>query len=74
MATRTSAANILTEVCTFAGNADPLTSESIVEVGVTNFPDSGPNGELRSRSVFSAVVLADSDFLRIEYATTVGSR
>ena len=74
MATRTSAANILTEVCTFAGNADTLTSESIVEVGITNHAGSGPNGELRSRSVFSSVVLADSDFLRIEYQTTVGSR
>jgi len=74
MATRTAATNILTEVATFAGNADTITSESIVEVGVTNHANSGPNGELRSRSIFSSVVLADSDFLRIEYQTTVGSR
>lgn len=74
MATRTAAANILTEVCTFAGDADSITSESIVEVGVVNHTGSGPNGELRSRSTFSSVVLADSDFLRISYETTVGSR
>ena len=74
MATRTSAANVLTEVCTFAGNTDTITSESIVEVGVVNHAGSGPNEDLRSRSVFAAVVLADSDFLKIEYATTVGSR
>ncbi len=74
MATRTAAANILTEVCTFAGNADTITSESIVEVGITNDARSGNFGELRSRSTFSSVVLADSDFLRIEYQTTVGSR
>ncbi len=74
MATRTSANNVLTEVCTFGGNADTITSESIVEVGVVNHAGSGPNGELRSRSTFAAVVLADSDFLRIEYQTTVGSR
>ncbi len=74
MATRTAAANVLTEVATFAGNADTITSESIVEVGILNDARSGPFGELRSRSVFSAVVLADSDFLRVEYQTTVGSR
>lgn len=74
MATRTAAANVLTEVCTFAGNTDTITSESIVEVGVVNDARSGNFGELRSRSTFSAVVLADSDFLRIEYQTTVGSR
>jgi hypothetical protein len=74
MATRVSAANVLTEVCTFAGDTDALTSLSLREVGVVNHNDSGPNGELRSRSVFAAVVLADSDYLSITYETTVGSR
>ena len=74
MATRTSAANILTEVCTFAGDADAITSVILREVGVTNDARSGNFGELRSRSIFSAVTLAASDFLRIEYQTTVGSR
>lgn len=73
MATRTNASNLLTEVCTFAGDTDALTSVQIVEVGITNHPNSGPNGELRSRSVFSQVVLADSDFLQISYETTCGS-
>jgi hypothetical protein len=73
MATRTNAANILTEVATFAGNTNGITSVVLREVGVTNHANSGPNGELRSRSVFSAVTLGASDFLSISYATTVGS-
>jgi hypothetical protein len=74
MATRTAANNILTEVATFGGSLHGITSVSLREVGVVNHASSGPNGELRSRSVFAAVVLANSDQLRIEYATTVGSR
>lgn len=73
MATRTATNNILTEVATFGGNLNGITSVSLREVGIANHAGSG-NGTLRSRSVFAAVVLADSDQLRIEYATTCGSR
>lgn len=74
MATRTAANNILTEVATFGGAQHSITSLSLREVGVVNHASSGPNGTLRSRSVFAAVILANSDQLRIEYQTTVGSR
>ena len=74
MAARTAAANILTEVATFGGFLHGITSVSLREVGIVNHAGSGPNGSLRSRSVFASVILADSDQLRIEYATTVGSR
>ena len=74
MATRIASANILTEVATFGGNLHGITSVVLREVGVVNHASSGPNGTLRSRSVFAAVTLAASDQLRIEYQTTVGSR
>jgi hypothetical protein len=73
MAARTSALNVLTEVATFAGNTNGITSVVLREVGVVNHASSGPNGQLRSRSVFSAVTLGASDHLSISYATTVGS-
>jgi len=73
MATRTAAANILTEVATFGGSQHNITSLSLREVGISNHAGSG-NGTLRSRSVFAAVILANSDQLRIEYQTTCGSR
>ena len=74
MATRTALNNILTEVATFGGNLHGITSVVLREVGVVNHAGSGPNGTLRSRSIFSAVTLAASDQLRIEYQTTCGSR
>lgn len=74
MATRTAANNILTEVATFGGFLHGITSVSLREIGVVNHASSGPNGTLRSRSVFASIILADSDQLRVEYATTVGSR
>lgn len=73
MATRTSTNNILTEVATFGGFLNGITSVALREVGVTNDSRSGNFGELRSRSTFSSVVLADSDQLRVEYSTTCGS-
>lgn len=76
MATRTAAANILTEVCTFAGGLDAITSLRIREIGVTNDARSGGFGNLRSRSGGNQVdfTLAASDYVQISYATTVGSR
>ena len=73
MATRIASANILTEVATFGGALHSITSLSLREIGVLNHAGSGA-GTLRSRSVFAAVILANSDQLRIEYQTTVGSR
>ncbi len=73
LATRTNVLNVLTEVATFAGNTNGITSVVLREVGVVNHPSSGPNGQLRSRSVFSAVTLGASDFLQVSYATTCGS-
>lgn len=76
MATRTvpNSNNVLVEVATFAGNTNGITSVSLREVVVVNDARSGPNGTGRSRAVFAAVVLAASDFLRVSYETTVGSR
>lgn len=70
MATRTAAVNVLTEVATFAGGLNGITSVVLREVGVTNDARSGPNGTLRSRTVFAAVTLAASDFLNIQYSST----
>jgi hypothetical protein len=76
MATRTSNGNILTEVGTFAGGLDAITSLRIREIGVTNDARSGGFGSLRSRSGGAQVdfTLAASDFVQISYATTCGSR
>lgn len=76
MATRTAAANILTEVCTFAGGLDGITSLRIREIGVTNDARSGGFGSLRSRSGGNQVdfTLAASDFVNVSYQTTCGSR
>lgn len=73
MATRIASQNTLTEVATFGGALNGLSSVSLREVGVVNDSRSGNFGTLRSRSVFAAVILADSDQLRIEYSTKVGS-
>ena len=70
MATRTAAVNVLTEVATFAGGLNGITSVVLREVGVTNDARSGPNGDLRSRTVYAAVTLAASDFLNISYTST----
>lgn len=74
MASRIASDNILYEVCTFAGAADNITSLSLREVCVVNNATSGPAGATRSRTVFAAIVLANTDFVRVEYQTTCGSR
>lgn len=63
--------NILTEVATFAGFLNGITSLSIRELGIFNQASSG--GDMRSRAVFAPYVLADTDYLQITYRTTVGS-
>ncbi len=72
MATRTAAANILTEVATFSGFITGITSLVLREVGVFNHAITA--GTMRSRTVFSSITLGDSDFLQISYRTTCGSR
>src|SRR3990167_1938479 len=77
MAARTAPAlsNVLTEVATFAGGLDSITSLSIRELGVINDARSGGFGSLRSRTVFgNAIVLASSDAVNFSYVTTVSSR
>ena len=73
MATRTTAgSNVLTEVATWGGATTGITSLVLREVGVFNHSTSG--GTMRSRTVYAAITLGDSDQLRIDYRTTVGSR
>lgn len=63
--------NILTEVATFAGFLCGITSVALTELGIFNHPSSG--GDMRSRAVFAPITLGDSDFLQVNYRTTVGS-
>jgi len=70
MATRTAAANVLSEVCTFAGFLDSVKSLQIRAIGCSNHAGSG-QGILRSLTVLgTAVVMADSDFLLVNYTNT----
>ena len=71
MQSRANVLNVLTEVCTFAGFVSGITSLVLREVGIFNAPISG--GTMRSRATFSAITLADSDFLSLSYRTTCGS-
>lgn len=63
--------NILTEVATVSGFLTGVTSLVLREIGIFNHATSG--GDMRSRAVFASITLADSDFLQINYRTTVGS-
>lgn len=64
--------NVWTAVATFGGNADSVTSLSLVEAGVFNHAASG-NGTMMQRVTFASVVLADSDILSLTLETNVGS-
>jgi len=63
--------NILTEVATFAGFLSGVTSLVLREIGIFNQATSG--GDMRSRAVYAAITLGDSDYLQVNYRTTVGS-
>lgn len=67
-----SSANVFSAVSTFGGAADSISSLALVEAGVFNHASSG-NGTMMQRVTFSSVTLADSDILRIELQTNVGS-
>jgi hypothetical protein len=64
--------NVYTAVMTLGGAADSVTSLSLVEAGVFNHASSG-QGTMFQRVTFSAVVLANSDLLKITLETNVGS-
>lgn len=64
--------NIYTAVATWGGAADSVTSLSLVEAGIFNHAGSG-QGTMMQRVTFSAVVLANSDLLRVTLETNVGS-
>ncbi len=64
--------NLYTNVCTYGGAADSVQSISITEAGVLNHANSG-FGELFQRVTFPAVILANSDILRLTLETLVGS-
>lgn len=65
--------NIWVTVNTFGGGADGITSVVIAEAGVFNAAGSGA-GVMMQRAALSTVVLANSDFLKLQVETTVGSR
>jgi hypothetical protein len=70
MATRANVLNVLSEVASFTGFLSGVTSLVLREVGCFNATS---GGTMRSRAVFSAITLADSDALLLTYRTTVGS-
>jgi hypothetical protein len=67
------AGNIWITVNTFGGGSDGITSVVIAEAGVFNASGSG-TGVMMQRAALSTVVLANSDFLKLQVETTVGSR
>lgn len=66
------AVNVYTAVRTFGGASDTIQSISITEAGIFNHVGSG-QGALLQRVTFAAVILADSDILRLQLETNVGS-
>lgn len=66
------AGNVYTAVTTFGGSADSITSLSMVEAGLFNHASSG-QGTMMQRVTFAAVILANSDLLKITLETNVGS-
>ena len=55
------------------GFHDAVTSVALVEAGTLNSLQSG-TGEQFQRVVYASVTLADSDFLKLQLETQVGSR
>jgi len=64
--------NVYTAVATWGGAADSVQSIAITEAGVFNHAGSG-QGTLFQRVTFASVTLADSDLLKVELTTNVGS-
>ncbi len=66
------ATNIFTAVCTFGGAADSVSSLVIQEAGLFTSASSGL-GTMVQRVTFGSVTLADSDLLKVQLETNVGS-
>ena len=66
-------ANTWIQVTTFGGGADSVTSVVLREAGTLNSVNSNV-GEMFQRVVYAGVTLADSDFLKLQLETKVGSR
>lgn len=66
------ASNVYTAVMTLGGAADTVTSLSITEAGIFNHASSG-QGTMMQHVNFAAVILADSDLLKLTLETNVGS-
>jgi|SRR3990170_819926 len=64
--------NEYTAVATYGGFADTIQSIAITEAGVVNHANSG-QGTMLQRVTFAAVTLANSDLLKVELITNVGS-
>lgn len=64
--------NVWTAVATWGGAADGVTSLSIAEAGIFN-GSASQQGSMFQRFTFTAVVLANSDLLRITAETNIGS-
>lgn len=64
--------NVISAVCTYGGAADSVTSLSLVEAGIFNHVTSG-TGIMMQRVTFAAVILANSDILKLTLKTNVGS-
>ncbi len=64
--------NVIMAVSTFGGFAETIQSIAITEAGIFNHASSGL-GTMKARVTFASVTLADSDILRVEHLTNVGS-
>ena len=65
--------SVYTNITTFGGAADSITSVVLREAGIFNHAGSG-NGTMFQRVTYAAVTLADSDLFSITMQTVVGSR
>jgi hypothetical protein len=64
--------NRYTNVATWGGSSETISSVAITEAGVFNAAASGA-GTMFQRVTFASVVLANSDLLKVELTTIVGS-
>ena len=63
---------VLVKTVVRGGFADTIQSIAITEAGVVNHANSG-QGTMLQRVTFAAVTLANSDLLKVELITNVGS-
>lgn len=63
--------NVWSAVCTWGGGADSVTSVQLQNAGIGNSANSGT--QIFNHVQFSQTVLANSDFLRLELYSQIGS-